>query len=215
MSLEKRRLQKRYNLRQSVDASKLLQHQHSLYSTQCYTFGGGRKETTTNNSGELYGNIIELDPFTFLYAVRAEVVLTCEFNPATSGEYFYLGFEMRSEDWSVSKTEWVKVYSYQHPFAAGALGGYIFNVNDSFTGFFKSFNAGKVYIRTSVSNSAYPLVIYGAHLRIVTYQEDTYGEYTTPFTQGILTAPTDISEVMKVYADKLSKESYLLNIVQQ
>jgi hypothetical protein len=188
MKLDKRRLQRRYNLSQSQPPENLLHHQHAFWDTKRYTLFAGDTRYTTS-SYRAVGTKVLINPIEIMYAVKAELIITATF--AGTPDAFCVNFNIGSTAYEECSRE---VLTH---------GNYTIDLEDTIKAFFKTFREENAYIEVKVSNIAVPLDLFGAQLVFTTYMEDTYGDYAN-VTQPML---TDDSDINKSYVKALDEES--------
>jgi hypothetical protein len=189
MKIDKRRLQRRYNLSQSQPPENLLHHTHSYWNDKIITLFAGNEaiNSTIYKPKGLKGY---LQPVDLMYIVSADLVITSSF-AAGGGDTYSIKLSVDADD-------------YEYLFSdAITYDNEVTNISKPMKNFFKKFETSNVNISVKVSNAANPVIIYGAYLRFTTYQEDTYGDYESPTNPMLITD----SIVNKDYIKKLDVEA--------
>ena len=192
MSLDKRRLQRRHNLRQSADSSTLMHHSHAYYVEKYITLFAGDKaydNIAYPVAGNGVGCIVTLSPVDLMYCVNAELIITREFTALADS--YTIDFNLGSNNLETTSTD---VANFENQ---------VIDISDLMLKFYKNFSEEAAYIRIKVSDAAAPVTLYGAHLKFTLYMEDSYGDYQNSISPMLI----DDSIANKLFINKMDDAS--------
>lgn len=197
MNIDRRALQRRHQLRQSVPPEILVEHRHGYWRHQEYPFWVGGAATTIDSlTYVLRGQKIRLDPVVLMYTTKVEFFTTVDFSGA--GDTFSMKVDLGSVE-----IEEIFTDTYVH-------GLICLDVSQHFILFFKQFQVVDADLSIKVSNAASRVAVYGVGLRFTLWERDTFGDYAKP-TSRLLTNPFLSQKVYIQKADKASDEFQYLS----
>lgn len=191
MNIDSRSLQRRNQLRQSLSPEDLMEHRHSYWRHQEYSFHTADVADITSLVYVPVGQVVRLDPIVLMYATRVEFFVTTTFIGAgpTFTMQLDLGAEVIEETFTAPST---------HELA-------VLDISEYFVSFFKNFEPVDAALSIKVSHAARPVRLYGANLRFTLWERDSFGDYAKPTTR-LLTEPYLSTKAWIQRYDKLSDE---------